>query len=461
MMTPRTPKTIRTIGRLAWFATLGRRDCPPGWKLTRSGSSGAPDPEIEKHLAACATCAARSARHDALVAEARNLSAPVAMSEQSRAEHRRASAGRAAAAGDPDEGAAPAVARDDGGRGERRGGDDRRRDRRARRSLIMLPPPRRRRRSPLHPRHPRHRGHRSAPSETPASPVCSLLPTRSSDLDDGRIELDVVPLARGERFRVATDNGEVEVRGTSFEVLAADRQLRAVSVSRGRVEVRSGGGGLSRSWMRATGGKRAGRAARDAGGARASPGTQRTGRGRRGHRGRRPQGDRRPTSGRRRASDRRRSRAPCSIPDGPPCAPETRATPPRRSASSSAARGAAPSRKMPSTGARSRPRAARRRSRRGVCSGSSWRISALGATGRSGGRARLDPVRCRRDRRSPPRVPASGVRSGGGRARQRGRRSAPNDAPPDLCREGNPSRGHQASNDACFGARLGRRYCLA
>jgi TolA-binding protein len=64
-------------------------------------------------------------------------------------------------------------------------------------------------------------------------------------LDDGRIELDVVPLARGERFRVATDNGEVEVRGTSFEVLAASRQLKAVSVSRGRVEVRSGGGGLA------------------------------------------------------------------------------------------------------------------------------------------------------------------------------------------------------------------------
>src|SRR5204862_7014222 len=38
-------------------------------------------------------------------------------------------------------------------------------------------------------------------------------------LDDGRIELDVVPLARGERFRVATDSGEVEVRGTSFAVL--------------------------------------------------------------------------------------------------------------------------------------------------------------------------------------------------------------------------------------------------
>src|SRR5205809_310350 len=42
-------------------------------------------------------------------------------------------------------------------------------------------------------------------------------------LDDGRIELDVNPLAAGERFRVVTDAGEVEVRGTIFEVLAAHR----------------------------------------------------------------------------------------------------------------------------------------------------------------------------------------------------------------------------------------------
>ena len=34
----------------------------------------------------------------------------------------------------------------------------------------------------------------------------------------------------------------VEVRGTSFEVLASNRSLRSVSVSRGRVEVRSGSG---------------------------------------------------------------------------------------------------------------------------------------------------------------------------------------------------------------------------
>ena len=61
-------------------------------------------------------------------------------------------------------------------------------------------------------------------------------------LDDGRIELDVIPLAAGERFRVVTDHGEVEVRGTIFEVLASNRSLRSVSVSRGRVEVRSGSG---------------------------------------------------------------------------------------------------------------------------------------------------------------------------------------------------------------------------
>jgi TolA-binding protein len=241
MTTPSTPRTIRTIGRLAWFATLGRRDCPPGWKLTRSASSGAPDPEIENHLAACATCAARSERHDALVAEARNLSAPAGMSEQSRAEisarllaapprrvtltkalPRRSPVMTAAVASAAAATIAVAIA-----------------------ALVV-------------------RDHAASPApaaSVPAPPATSRASIRAIGdarfarvqpppdeivrLDDGRIELDVVPLARGERFRVATDNGEVEVRGTSFEVLAADRQLRAVSVSRGRVEVRSGGGGLA------------------------------------------------------------------------------------------------------------------------------------------------------------------------------------------------------------------------
>jgi len=57
-------------------------------------------------------------------------------------------------------------------------------------------------------------------------------------LRDGTIALDVEPLRPGERFRVVVGDGEVEVRGTSFEVIAASDHLIAVRVMRGRVEVR-------------------------------------------------------------------------------------------------------------------------------------------------------------------------------------------------------------------------------
>jgi TolA-binding protein len=62
-------------------------------------------------------------------------------------------------------------------------------------------------------------------------------------LDHGAIVLEVSPLAAGERFRVRTDDAEVEVRGTRFEVSADEGKLMAVSVSSGRVEVRSPDGG--------------------------------------------------------------------------------------------------------------------------------------------------------------------------------------------------------------------------
>ena len=62
-------------------------------------------------------------------------------------------------------------------------------------------------------------------------------------LDEGTIVLEVAPLLRGERFRVLTRDAEVEVRGTRFQVSAAGGELLAVSVSHGRVEVRSPGGG--------------------------------------------------------------------------------------------------------------------------------------------------------------------------------------------------------------------------
>jgi len=61
-------------------------------------------------------------------------------------------------------------------------------------------------------------------------------------LDDGTIELRVSPLAGNERFRVATGDAEVEVKGTHFKVTAARHALVAVHVWQGRVEVRSSHG---------------------------------------------------------------------------------------------------------------------------------------------------------------------------------------------------------------------------
>jgi hypothetical protein len=57
-------------------------------------------------------------------------------------------------------------------------------------------------------------------------------------LRDGTITVEVEHLKPGERFRVLTGDAEVEVRGTIFEVTAANGKLVSVKVIRGAVEVR-------------------------------------------------------------------------------------------------------------------------------------------------------------------------------------------------------------------------------
>ncbi len=83
----------------------------------------------------------------------------------------------------------------------------------------------------------------------------STLPDEIVRLSDGTIAIDVDPLAPGERFRVVVGDGEIEVRGTAFEVVASDDHLLAVTVAHGRVEVRPIGGvitvlGAGESWHR-------------------------------------------------------------------------------------------------------------------------------------------------------------------------------------------------------------------
>jgi hypothetical protein len=60
-------------------------------------------------------------------------------------------------------------------------------------------------------------------------------------LAEGTLDLAVRKLSPGERFLVATEDAEVEVRGTRFEVEAHAGRIARVAVSEGKVEVRYGG----------------------------------------------------------------------------------------------------------------------------------------------------------------------------------------------------------------------------
>jgi ferric-dicitrate binding protein FerR (iron transport regulator) len=59
-------------------------------------------------------------------------------------------------------------------------------------------------------------------------------------LTGGRVTVDVEPLSDGQRFRVVTGDAEVEVHGTSFDVVVEGDELQRVYVHEGVVEVRFG-----------------------------------------------------------------------------------------------------------------------------------------------------------------------------------------------------------------------------
>jgi hypothetical protein len=82
-----------------------------------------------------------------------------------------------------------------------------------------------------------------------------LPPDEVVALDDGTVDVDVTPLSANERFRIVTGDSEVEVRGTSFRVIAQRAELTAVYVSQGRVDVRRRGErpitlGHGEQWMK-------------------------------------------------------------------------------------------------------------------------------------------------------------------------------------------------------------------
>jgi hypothetical protein len=68
--------------------------------------------------------------------------------------------------------------------------------------------------------------------------LLSAAPDEVVLLESGSIHVEVSPLGAGERFRVRAADGEVEVRGTAFDVDVENGHLDAVTVQHGRVEVR-------------------------------------------------------------------------------------------------------------------------------------------------------------------------------------------------------------------------------
>jgi TolA-binding protein len=215
-------------------------NCPAGWVLTRHVSGESLDASLETHLSSCVRCAAECASLRNLTAQARNVFVPPTEMNPTA---RRTIAVRLLAAkpesrfrltwwrGFVFAGAAALV--------------------------IVGVGLGRRGHAPPRVELAAARVDRAAPPEAPAPPASRARiraigsarftrvqapPDDVVRLDHGVITLEVARLLAGERFRVRTDDGEVEVRGTRFQVSAFEGKLTAVSVFSGRVEVRAPGG---------------------------------------------------------------------------------------------------------------------------------------------------------------------------------------------------------------------------
>jgi hypothetical protein len=69
--------------------------------------------------------------------------------------------------------------------------------------------------------------------------LATAQPDERVRLHDGELSVEVMPLLEPERFRVITGDAEVEVKGTSFVVVARADRLVNVRVTHGRVVVRA------------------------------------------------------------------------------------------------------------------------------------------------------------------------------------------------------------------------------
>jgi TolA-binding protein len=223
------------------LALQRRRDrCPPEWILTQHVSGELTDSRIETHIERCPRCTSQCASLRRLVNQAQGLAAPAEMTVDAR----RAIGARllaTAPAPRPWRGwpgvlaGVPAiallvVAGIWGTRGTWR--------------AAAPPVSRESAAQPVTgaPAGPRSRAAVRAIGAARFTRV-KLPPDDVLRLDDGTIVLEVAPLPSGERFRVTTEDAEVEVRGTRFQVTASRGKLTQVTVTSGHVEVRAAGGG--------------------------------------------------------------------------------------------------------------------------------------------------------------------------------------------------------------------------
>ena len=194
--------------------------CPSEEELSRALAGGA-DARVARHLVGCATCRAKQATFRSAIERAKGL--PTSLPDRGRRDEVRASLLATAAAeplgsrgraawlmGVVAIGAAAALV----------SGLERR-------HVAPEPAPR---------SHVVVRGGVGARYEITSPP-----PSEIVRLWEGEIDLDVRPLGPRDRVRVQVGDGEVEVRGTRFQVTARADKLAAVEVTHGRVEVRPAG----------------------------------------------------------------------------------------------------------------------------------------------------------------------------------------------------------------------------
>jgi TolA-binding protein len=220
---------MRLLSRAGEAVRRTLRGCPPGWQLTRAVSQGAASGRLEAHLLGCARCASEHQALRDVVGQAASLRSSEGMSHASRQAI-----------------AARLLSVCGGALTERRRSFPALLAGLAAAASIALAVVATRPRDPVAPPVPAQAAAqtRASISAVGAARFARVRPPPDElvRLEEGSIVLEVTHLPPGERFRVQTDDGEVEVHGTRFEVTASNRKLVAVSVSKGRVAIASPSG---------------------------------------------------------------------------------------------------------------------------------------------------------------------------------------------------------------------------